>query len=466
MRASYYRKLWMECRQEKGGVAFPREQREPRWEPGWKETPPMLKVVEKQDAREASEELLPLDEIAREGARRMLIEALKAEADDYVERHRGERDEQGRALVVRNGRGQGRKLTLGAGAVELKAPRVDDRRRDEQGGRQRFTSRILPRYMRRSPKVAEVLPILYLRGLSTGDFRPALEGLLGEDAAGLSPTNIARLTACWEQEYMAFRRRDLVGREYVYVWVDGVHFNIRLEDDRLCTLVMIGARPNGEKELLAVEDGYRESTESWKALLRDLKRRGMTAPVVAVGDGALGFWAAAREVWPETREQRCWVHRLVNVLDKLPKRLQPKAKQALHEIFYAESREHAEQGIHRFAQEYEAKYPKAVASLRKDQDKLLTFFDLPAEHWQHLRTTNVIESPFATVRLRQRVTKGAGSRLKALTMAYKLLDMDQLRWRRLHAPHLLPLVRAGVMFVDGVRQEREEEVVKPRRKVA
>jgi putative transposase len=266
----------------------------------------MLKVVEKQDAREASEELLPLDEIAREGARRMLIEALKAEADDYVERHRGERDEQGRALVVRNGRGQGRKLTLGAGTVELKAPRVDDRRRDEQGGRQRFTSRILPRYMRRSPKVAEVLPILYLRGLSTGDFRPALEGLLGEEAAGLSPTNISRLTACWEQEYTAFRRRDLVGREYVYVWVDGVHFNIRLEDDRLCTLVMIGARPNGEKELLAVEDGYRESAESWKALLRDLKRRGMTAPVVAVGDGALGFWAAAREVWPETRDQGCW----------------------------------------------------------------------------------------------------------------------------------------------------------------
>src|ERR1700730_6559624 len=291
----------------------------------------MLKVAEKQDAREAREELLPLDEIAREGARRMLIEALKAEADDYVERHRGERDEQGRALVVRNGRGQGRKLTLGAGTVELKAPRVDDRRRDEQGGRQRFASRILPRYMRRSPKVAEVLPILYLRGLSTGDFRPALEGLLGEDAAGLSPTNIARLTACWEQEYMAFRRRDLVGREYVYVWVDGVHFNIRLEDDRLCTLVMIGARPNGEKELLAVEDGYRESAKSWKTLLRELKRRGLAAPVVAVGDGALGFWAATREVWPETREQACWCHKLANVLDKLPQRLQPRAKRALQD---------------------------------------------------------------------------------------------------------------------------------------
>ena len=252
----------------------------------------MLKVVEKQEAREATEELLPLDEIAREGARRMLIEALRAEADDYVERHRGERDKHGRALVVRNGLAQGRKLTLGTGTVELKAPRVDDRRRDEQGGRRRFTSRLLPPYMRRSPKVAEVLPILYLRGLSTGDFRPALAALLGEDAAGLSPTNITRLTTCWEQEYTAFRQRELAGREYVYVWVDGVPFNIRLEDDRLCTLVMIGARPDGEKELLAVEDGYRESEDSWASVFRDLRDRGMNEPKLVTGDGALGAWAA------------------------------------------------------------------------------------------------------------------------------------------------------------------------------
>ena len=266
----------------------------------------------------------------------MLMAALKAEADDYVERHRGERDPQGRALVVRNGRSEAQ-VTLGTGTVELQAPRVNDRRRDEQGRRQRFTSLILPPYMRRSPKVAEVLPILYLRGLATGDFRPALEGLLGADAAGLSPTNIARLTAGWEQEYRAFRQRELSGREYVYVWVDGVHFNIRLEDDRLCTLVMIGAKPNGEKELLAVEDGYRESAESWKTVLRELKRRGLVAPVVAVGDGALGFWAAAREVWPETRAQGCWCHKLVNVLDKLPPRLQSRAKRALHEMMYAEA---------------------------------------------------------------------------------------------------------------------------------
>ena len=411
----------------------------------------MLKVIETQDAREAGEELLPLDQLAREGARRMLIEALKAEVDDYLERHRGERAEDGRALVVRNGRGQGRKLTLGAGTVELKAPRVDDRRRDEQGGRRRFTSRILPPYMRRSPKVAEVLPILYLRGLSTGDFRPALEGLLGADAAGLSPTNITRLTACWEQEYTAFRRRDLAGGEYVYVWVDGVHFNIRLEDDRLCTLVMIGARPDGEKELLAVEDGYRESTESWKTLLRDLKRRGMAAPVVAVGDGALGFWAAAREVWPETRAQGCWCHKLVNVLDKLPQRLQSRAKRALHEMMYAECRADCEAARARFEVEYQPKYSKAVESLTANWERLVTFFEFPAEHWKHLRTTNVIESPFATVRLRERATRGAGSRTKGLLMAFKLLEMAQLRWRHLDGAHLLPLVRAGVRFVDGVQ---------------
>ena len=401
---------------------------------------------------------MPLDQIAREGARRMLIEALKAEADDYVERHRDERDEHGRALVVRNGLAQGRKLTLGTGTVELKAPRIDDRRRDEQGGRRRFTSRILPPYMRRSPKVAEVLPLLYLRGLSTGDFRPALEGLLGADAAGLSPTNIARLTAGWEQEYGAFRQRELAGREYVYVWVDGVHFNIRLEDDRLCTLVMIGARPDGAKELLAVEDGYRESAESWKALLRELKRRGMAAPVVAVGDGALGFWAAAREVWPETREQGCWCHKLVNVLDKLPQRLQPRAKRALHEMMYAECRADCEAARARFEAEYQPKYSKAVESLTANWERLVTFFEFPAEHWKHLRTTNVIESPFATVRLRERATRGAGSRTKGLLMAFKLLEMAQLRWRHLDGAQLLPVVRAGIRFVDGVQLDPVKKV--------
>ncbi len=418
----------------------------------------MLKVMDNGAGREAVEQVFELDEIARVGARRMLMAALETEAADYVERHRDQRDAEGRALVVHNGRAQARKLTLGAGTVELNAPRVNDRRRDEQGPRQRFSSRILPPYMRRSPKVAGVLPILYLRGLSTGDFRPAPEGLPGEDAAGLSSADIARLTACREQEYRAFRQRDLSRREYVYVWVDGVHFNIRLEDDRLCTLVLIGARPNGEKELLAVEDGCRESAGSWKALLRELKRRGMAAPALAVGDGALGFWAAVREVWPETREQACWCHKLANVLDKLPQRLQPRAKRALHELMYAESRARCEAARSRFEAEYRAKYPKAVESLAAHWERLVTFFDFPAGHWKHLRATNVIESPFATVRLRERATRGAGSRTKGLLMAFKLLDMVQLRGRRLDGARLLPLVRTGVKFADGVQLDRTKQI--------
>ncbi len=398
-----------------------------------------------------------VDELAREGARRMLMTALAVEVGQYIEAHGEERDARGRRLVVRNGRAQARKVTCGAGTLEVHAPRVNDKRVNGAGQRERFTSRILPPYMRRSPKVAEVLPILYLRGLSTGDFREALPVLLGDDAAGLSATNIARLTAVWEEDYRRFRQRDLADRDYVYVWVDGIHFNIRLEDDRLCTLVIIGVRPDGTKKLVALEDGYRESTDSWATVLRDLQRRGMRAPVGAVGDGALGFWAAVRDVWPDTRELRDWCHKMGNVLDKLPKRLQPKAKRALREIMYAETRAHAEEAMDVFIAEYEAKYPKAAACLDADRDRLLTHFALPAEHWQHVRASNVIESPFATVRLRQRVTKGAGSRTKGLLMAYKLLEMAQQRWRRLNGAHLLPLVRAGVTFIDGVQQERNNE---------
>jgi len=397
-----------------------------------------------------------LDELAREGARRMLMAALEAEVEEYIAAHRDERDAAGRALVVRNGHARERKLTTGTGTIPIVAPRVNDRRVDVNGARQRYSSQILPSYMRRSPKVTEVLPILYLRGLSTGDFREALPTLLGKDASGLSPTTITRLTNEWEKEYEQYRNQDLSERDYVYVWADGVHFNIRLEDERLCTLVLLGARADGTKELIAVEDGYRESAESWATVLRSLKRRGMRAPVVGVGDGALGFWAAVRDVWPETKEQRCWIHRLVNVLDKLPKGLQPKAKRALHEIMNAETRAQAELLIERFADEYRAKYPKAVESLRRDEEKLLTFYSMPAEHWRHLRTTNPIESPFATVRLRQRVTKGAGSRTKGLTMAFKLLLMAQARWRKLNGAALLPLVRAGVTFEDGKRIERED----------
>jgi transposase-like protein len=393
-----------------------------------------------------------LDEIAREGARRMLAQALEAEVADYIARNQ-ERDADGRALVVRNGKARPRQVTLGSGTVEVRAPRVDDRRETEDSSRHRFRSQILPPYMRRSPKVAEVLPILYLRGLSTGDFKEGLAALLGEEASGLSPTSIARLTAAWQVDYEAFQNRDLSDRDYVYVWADGVHFRIRLEEDRLCALVMIGVRPDGTKELIAIEDGYRESTESWAGLLRGLKRRGMRAPVLAVGDGALGFWKALRDVWPKTREQRCWVHRIANVLDKLPKRLHTKAKAALHDSMRAETRKAAQRAIDRFESDYGTKYPKAVASLRRDEAELLAFFDFPAEHWLHLRTGNVIESPFATVRLRQRVTKGAGSRQKGLLMAFQLLAMAEGRWRRINAAHLVPLVRAGVQFGDGVQPE-------------
>jgi transposase-like protein len=417
----------------------------------------MLRLIEKAGRREEDAGSGSLDELAREGARRMLVMAPEAEVGAYLERYADERDEDGHALVVRNGKARARKVTLGAGTIEIRAPRVNDRRTDERGGRQRFTSQILPPYMRRSPKVAEVLPVLYLRGLSTGDFRPALQGLLGEDAAGLSATNISRLTAQWETEYQQHRQQDLGDKDYVYVWVDGIHFNVRLEDDRLCTLVMIGVRPDGSKELVAVEDGYRESGESWSTVLRGLKRRGMAAPLVAVGDGALGFWAAVRDVWPETRESRDWCHKIANVLDKLPKRLQPRAKRLLHEAMYADTRQHAIEAVDRFAEEFEAKYPKAAQCLREDQDQLCVHFDFPAEHWLHLRTTNIIESPFSTVRLRQRVTKGAGSRAKALLMAFKLLDMAQQRWRKLNGAELLPLLRAGVRFVDGVRQERQKK---------
>jgi putative transposase len=394
-----------------------------------------------------------LDDLAREGARRMLAAALEGEVAEYLTRHRGERDERGHAKVVRNGRARPRKVTIGSGTVEIRAPRVEDRREGEK-----FTSRILPPYMRRSPKVSEVLPILYLRGLSTGDFRPGLEALLGEDAAGLSAANISRLLSVWEEEYEAFRKRDLSQVDYVYVWVDGVHVNVRLGDqDRLCLLVMLGARPDGTKELIAIEDGFRESTESWASVLRDLRQRGMRAPVLAIGDGSLGFWAALRDVWPETWEQRDWVHRVVNVLDKLPKRLQGRAKEALWEIRQAPTREEAEKAMDRFEAEYGAKYPKAVASLRRDQDKLLTFYGFPAEHWQHIRTSNPVESTFSTVRLRQRITKGPGSRKRGLMMAYKLLRMAEERWRRLNAAELLPLVRAGVKFTDGIQAERDDQ---------
>ncbi|MEK7757754.1 MAG: IS256 family transposase [Planctomycetota bacterium] len=426
----------------------------------------MLKVLDggkgrKRNADGEDEDILgkTLDEIAREGARQMIAKALDVEVAEYLERHRAARDESGRSLVVRNGRARSRSVTMGAGTVAIQSPRVNDKRIVD-GSRQKFRSAVLPPYMRRSAKVTEVLPLLYLAGLSTGDFEEALKELLGEDASGLSASSITRLTGAWRGEREEWRQRSLADLDYVYIWVDGVHFNIRLEEDRLAALVVVGVRPDGTKELVAIEDGYRESTESWLTVLRALKRRGMRAPVLAVGDGALGFWAAVGEVWPETREQRCWVHKIANVLDKLPKRLQPEAKKALHGMVYAAKRADAEAEKKKFVEEHGAKYPKAVQSLAGDWDRLVAFFDLPAEHWKHLRTTNPIESTFATVRLRTRVTKGAGSREAGLSMAFKLIQAAEKNWRRLDGHELIPLVRAGTKFENGKRIEREDAMKK------
>ena len=363
---------------------------------------------------EGNEEItLALDELAREGARRMIAAALRAEADEYVERFSDELDEDGHRLVVRNGRAQERRVTVGSGTIPVRAPRVNDKRVDDESGeRQKFSSRILPAYARRSPKVGEVIPILYLRGLSTGDFRPALEGLLGEDAAGLSADD--REPAVQgvggpprpvpPSGFLSFNR-------YAYLFMDGIHVQVRLgEDPKVCLLIVIGVREDGVKELLAVEDGYRESTESWAGVFRDLKRRGLNEPKLVVGDGALGAWAALRDVFPGAGEQRCWFHAAGNVIDCLPKRLQPRAKGLLNEIIEAPTRKDARSALELFREEYGAKYPKALAKLDRDWKPLTAFYDYPAEHWRHLRTTNPIESSFATVRLRTRVTKGAGSK--------------------------------------------------------
>jgi transposase-like protein len=416
----------------------------------------MLKVVENETRQETEAgEVSALDRLAREGAQRMLAEALEAEVEAYIQRYETERDERNRALVVRNGRARPRQVTVGSGAITVGAPRVNDQR-VVHGERQKFTSQILPPYLRKSKAVAELLPALYLRGLSTGDFQEGLAALLGENAVGFSASVVTRLVSAWQDEYRAWKTRSLADRDYVYVWADGVHFNVRMEDERLAALVLIGARPDGTKEVIALEDGYRESTESWLSLLRDLKARGMRAPVLAVGDGALGFWAALREVFPQTREERCWVHKIANVLDKLPKSLQAKAKAALHEMMNAPTKAECEKLVKAFVADYQAKYPKATKALSTETDKLMTHFDFPAEHWKHLRTTNPIESTFATVRLRQRVTKGAVSRSAGLAMAFRLLLLAERSWRRLDAQELLPLVRAGTSFKDGVRVERDD----------
>jgi transposase-like protein len=416
----------------------------------------MLKVV--QDATEPNsigESLL--DQIVRDGAREMLTAALRAEVAGYVAAHAGEVDDQGHRLVVRNGYHHPREVTTAAGVVQVRQPRVNDKRTDPvTGERRRFSSAILPAWSRKSPRVAEVLPLLYLHGLSSSDFGPALEQFLGTDA-GLSPTTITRLTAQWQDEAKAFGDRSLAGTDYVYVWVDGIHLKVRLEADKVCLLVMIGVRADGRKELVALADGFRESSESWADLLRDCKRRGMQAPVLTVGDGALGFWKAVRDVFPESAEQRCWWHKIGNVLAALPKSAHPAAKGALAEIYNAEDKTHASTAAKVFVAEFGVKWPKAAAKISDDLDVLLAFYDFPAEHWIHLRTTNPIESTFATVRLRQRVTKGPGSRAAGVAMAFKLIESAQTRWRCVNAPHLVPLVRAGATFINGRLVERHTD---------
>jgi transposase-like protein len=399
-----------------------------------------------------------IDEIVREGARRMLAAALEAEVNAYITELAAQRDETGRRLVVRNGYHQPRKVTTAAGAVEVKAPRVNDKRVDEATGeRKRFSSAILPPWCRKSPKISEVLPLLYLHGLSSGDFVPALEHFLGS-SAGLSPATVTRLTQQWQADHAAFMDRDLSEVDYVYVWAYGIHLNVRLEEAKACVLVLVGVRFDGSKELVALKDGYRESAECWADLMRDCARRGMRAPVLAVGDGALGFWKALAEVFPATREQRCWVHKTANVLDALPKSAQPGAKKAIQDIYNAEDRDHAVQAIKTFAKLYGAKFPKAVKKVTDDQEQLLAFFGFPAEHWIHLRTTNPIESTFATVRLRAKVTRGAGSRTAALAMVLKLIESAQARWQAVNAPHLVAVVRAGARFERGQLVQRPEAV--------
>ncbi|QHE70342.1 IS256 family transposase [Rhodococcus sp. WAY2] len=399
-----------------------------------------------------------LDEIVRDGARQMLAAALQAEVADYIARHAGEIDDNGHRLVVRNGYHAEREVVTAAGAVAVKAPRVNDKRVDpDTGERERFSSAILPAWARKSSQVSEVLPLLYLHGLSTSDFGPALEQFLGS-GAGLSASSITRLTTQWQDEANAFARRDLSQADYVYLWVDGIHVKVRLDQEKLCLLVMIGVRADGRKELVALADGYRESTESWADLLRDCRRRGMRAPVLAVGDGALGFWRALRDVFPETREQRCWFHKQANVLAALPKSAHPGALAAMKEIYLAEDIDKAQVAIKAFEIDYGAKYPKAVAKITDDADVLVEFFRYPAEHWVHLRTTNPIESTFATVRLRTKVTKGPGSRAAGMAMAYKLIEAAQARWRAVNAPHLVALVRAGALFHKGKLLERPVEL--------
>lgn len=391
----------------------------------------------------------PLTEILQDGARQLLAKALEAEVQAHLDALRDQVDEHGNRLVIRNGYLPERKIQTGIGAVEIRQPRVRDKRPGEE---ECFVSKIVPPYLRRTKSMEEFIPWLYLRGVSTGDFSEAMEPLLGADAPGLSAATVVRLKKVWEKDYLAWNQRDLSHKRYVYIWVDGIHFNIRLEDQRSCILVVIGATADGKKELIAVEDGVRESEQSWREVLLGLKARGLTtAPELAIGDGALGFWKAIAKEYPSTKWQRCWVHKTANVRNKFPKSQQPKAKAKLHEIWNSSSRKDANKAFDLFVSSYEAKYPKATQCLLKDRESMLAFYDFPAQHWAHLRTTNPIESTFATVRLRTARTKGSGSRLACLTMVFQLALSAEKRWRKLNGHQLLADVINGVQFKDGIK---------------
>jgi putative transposase len=392
-----------------------------------------------------------LEMLLREGGRRLLQEAMELEVQQYVERFQQLKSESGQSLVVRNGYHQERELVTGAGKVPVRQPRVHDRRRDEH-----FTSAILPPYLRRTPSIDALIPALYLKGVSTSSFPEALQAILGDGVVGLSANNIVRLKQVWEQEFEAWSKRDLHGKRYVYLWADAVYFNVRLEKDRPCVLVVVGATEDGHKELLAIQDGERESHLSWLHLLQDLKARGLEEhALLAVADGALGFWKALAEALPGARTQQCWVHKTANVLDKMSQRVRPDAKRLLHEMYLSPTKTDALATYKRFFTLYQDKYPKACDCLKKDRDVMFTFYDFPAAHWVHLRTTNPIESTFATVRHRSRQTKGCGSRVATLTMVFKLATQAERHWRRLNSHKLITNLVDGDTFVDGELQLKE-----------
>jgi transposase-like protein len=393
-----------------------------------------------------------LTSILRQGAQQMLTMAIEAEVAEWIDSHRHLADERGHRQVVRNGYLPEREIITGLGSIQVRQPRVHDRRTGEE--REVFSSKILPPYLRKTKSLEDLLPWLYLKGISTGDFNEALQALVGPECPGLSASTITRLLAQWQDDYKDWSKRPLKDKHYVYLWVDGVHFNIRLEEDRQCILVLMGATADGHKELIALHDGYRESEQSWRELLLDVKSRGLSIdPKLATGDGALGFWKALPQVFPTTRTQRCWVHKTANVLDRLPKRLQPHAKGMIHEIWMADTREAAQAAFDAFLATYGPKYPQACECLAKDRDELLAFYDFPAEHWIHLRTTNPIESVFATVRLRHKRTKGNGSRLACLAMVHQLMLSASKRWKLLNGAKLIPDVIQGVQFIDGVKSQ-------------